>query len=114
MRGLMGPDPGPSNPTSPRRRSRRRAIFYIVLGLLVAALGLLVLGFACHVYCLSLYQRWQGRTTSPGLFARAALATLTEPYFFQLLRQVGAFLGWVAFVRGRIEWAPQREPEVVE
>ena len=42
----MGPDPGLSEPANRSlRRSRRRAIFYIVLGLLVAALGLLVLGW---------------------------------------------------------------------
>ena len=43
----MAPDPGPSSdpPDAPLRRSRRRAIFYIVLGLLVAALGLVFLGW---------------------------------------------------------------------
>ena len=63
---------------------------------------------SCHVYCLFLHQRWQGKPVTARLFGRAALATLTEPYFFQFLRQLGALLGWIAFVRGRIEWAPQR------
>ena len=64
--------------------------------------------FSCHVYCLFLHQRWQKRPVTGRLFGRAALATLTEPYFFQFLRQLGAVLGWFAFVRGRIDWAPQR------
>ena len=64
--------------------------------------------FSCHVYCLFLYHRWQGRPVSVRFFARGALASLTEPYFFQFLRQLGAVLGWIAFVRGRIEWGPER------
>jgi hypothetical protein len=45
------------------------------------------------------------------LYGRALLATLTEPYGFQVFRQLGALLGWIAFLRGRIDWAPQR-PQV--
>ena len=42
----MGPDPGLSEPPNRSlRRSRRRAILYIALGILVAAFGLLVLGW---------------------------------------------------------------------
>lgn len=41
----MSPQPGPSGPNGPRRRSRRRSILYIVLGILVAALGLVILGW---------------------------------------------------------------------
>ena len=67
-----------------------------------------VFDFCCHVYCLSLHQRWQRQPLTARLFGRAALATLTEPYFFQLFRQLGALLGWVAFMRGRVVWAPQR------
>ncbi len=64
--------------------------------------------FCCHTYCLFLHERWARRRVSPRLFARAALATLTEPYFFQIFRQLGALLGWLAFLRGRTEWSPQR------
>ncbi len=80
----------------------------IPVAILAVLAGKFVFDFTCHVYCLFLHQRWQRKPVTPKLFARAALATLTEPYFFQFLRQVGAILGWVAFVRGRIEWAPQR------
>lgn len=81
-------------------------------GIPVAILVLLGVKFAfdfsSHVYCLFLHQRWLKKPVTVRLFARAALATLTEPWFFQLLRQLGAALGWLAFLRGRIDWAPQR------
>ena len=76
---------------------------------ILAALALkFAFDFLCHSYCLSLHQRWQRQPLSARLFFRAALASLTEPYFFQLFRQLGALLGWIAFLRGRAEWAPQR------
>ena len=80
----------------------------IPLAIVAALAGKLVFDFSCHAYCLFLHERWQRRRVSLRLFARAALATLTEPYLFQLFRQLGAVLGWVAFLRGRTEWAPQR------
>ena len=89
-------------------------ILYLVhgRGLPIAILVPLVAKFAydlgCHVYCLFLHERWQRRSMTLRLFARAAVATLTEPYFFQLFRQLGAVLGWVAFLRGGSEWTPQR------
>ncbi len=77
--------------------------------LVVAALlAKFVFDFCCHVYCLSLHQRWQRQPLTGRLFGHAALASLTEPYFFQLFRQTGALLGWIAFLRGRAEWAPRR------
>jgi cellulose synthase/poly-beta-1,6-N-acetylglucosamine synthase-like glycosyltransferase len=80
----------------------------IPLLIIVALIAKFVFDFSCHVYCLFLHQRWQGRRVTARLFARAAFATLTEPYVFQIFRQLGALLGWIAFVRGRIEWTPQR------
>jgi cellulose synthase/poly-beta-1,6-N-acetylglucosamine synthase-like glycosyltransferase len=62
----------------------------------------------CHASCIWMYQRWLGLPVTPGLVARSLLATFTEPIGFQLMRQLGAVAGWVAFLRGRIEWAPQR------
>jgi len=80
----------------------------IPVPILAALAGKLVFDFSCHAYCLFLHERWQRRRVSLRLFLRAALATLTEPYLFQLFRQLGAVLGWVAFLRGRTEWTPQR------
>ena len=78
----------------------------VVLLLLIAKF---VFDFGCHLYSLLLHQRWMAARVTAGLLVRAAVATLSEPFFFQILRQLGAVLGWVAFLRGRIEWAPQRE-----
>ena len=74
----------------------------VIVGLLLFKL---TFDLGAHFYALTLYQRWQGKRIGAG---RALLATLTEPLCFQLLRQVGALLGWIAFLRGRIEWHPQR------
>ena len=60
---------------------------------------------ACHGFCVYLYSRWQGGARSWRSLGRSLVATLTEPFAFQLFRQVGALLGWVAFLRGRIDWA---------
>ncbi|MEO5936903.1 MAG: glycosyltransferase family 2 protein [Terriglobales bacterium] len=54
------------------------------------------------------YQRWQGAAVGKGLWATSVIATLTEPFAFQLLRHTGAILGWIAYLRGRAEWVPQR------
>lgn len=82
-----------------------RGVDRVILAVLAAKF---CLDFACHAYCLFLHQRWQRSRMTLRLFLRAALASLTEPYLFQILRQLGALLGWVAFLRGHIDWAPQR------
>ncbi len=61
-----------------------------------------------HCRAIWTYQRWQGASVSKGLWATSVIATLTEPFVFQLLRHTGALLGWVAFLRGRAQWVPQR------
>jgi cellulose synthase/poly-beta-1,6-N-acetylglucosamine synthase-like glycosyltransferase len=85
---------------------RGRGLPSLVLEVLLAKFAF---DFCCHLYSLFLAQRWQSARVSPGLFTRAALATLSEPFFFQPMRQLGALIGWVAFLRGRVEWTPQRE-----
>jgi cellulose synthase/poly-beta-1,6-N-acetylglucosamine synthase-like glycosyltransferase len=82
-----------------------RGVDRVILAVLAAKF---CLDFACHAYCLFLHERWQRRRMTLRLFLRAALASLTEPYLFQIFRQIGALLGWVAFLRGNIDWAPQR------
>src|SRR6185436_15700651 len=53
-----------------------------VPGAILAVLaGKFAFDFTCHVYCLFLHQRWQKKPVTAKLFARAAFATLTEPYF---------------------------------
>ena len=83
----------------------RRALDPVVVAALVVKFAL---DLAMHARCTFLHARWQGTKLSPRLVARSLLATFTEPFAFQLLRQSGALLGWLAFLRGRIDWAPQR------
>ena len=68
----------------------------------------LLFDLAFHCRAIWTYQRWQGAAAGKGLWARSVIATLTEPFAFQLLRHLGAILGWIAFLRGRAEWVPQR------
>jgi cellulose synthase/poly-beta-1,6-N-acetylglucosamine synthase-like glycosyltransferase len=79
--------------------------------LLVLAGAKFAFDLCCHASCVWMYQRWLGLPVTPGLVARSLLATFTEPLGFQLLRQGGAVAGWIAFLRGRIEWAPQRSAQ---
>ena len=80
----------------------------ITTPILVLVCAKFLFDLGCHAASLTMYQRWLGRSLNARLVARSLLATLTEPLGFQLLRQLGAVLGWVAFLRGRIDWAPQR------
>ncbi len=76
-----------------------------ILGVVIAKL---LFDIACYARCIQLFEQWQGRRPTAGLYGRALAATLLEPVFFQLLRQLGALLGWIAYVRGRIDWKPTR------
>ena len=80
-----------------------------ILGVVIAKL---LFDIACYARCLQLYEQWQGRRPTAGLYGRALAATLLEPVFFQLLRQFGALLGWIAYVRGRIDWKPTRSGSI--
>lgn len=65
-----------------------------------------------HAYSIVIYQRWLGIPLSRKLWLQSLGATLTEPFAFQILRQLGAVLGWLAFLRGKINWMPQRPATV--
>ena len=61
-----------------------------------------------HLWSMSLHRWWQG---GQGVTVLTVIATIGEPILFQPLRQLGAALGWIAFLRGHIDWAPQRPVE---
>jgi hypothetical protein len=59
------------------------------------------LGF--HVWSVHLYRRWVAAET--GLSARGAvLVALIEPFSFQVLRHLGAAIGWLVFLSGYRGW----------
>jgi hypothetical protein len=68
----------------------------------------LIFDLTLHAYSIVLYQRWLGIPLSRKLWIQSLGATLTEPFVFQIMRQLGAVLGWLAFLRRKIDWMPQR------
>ncbi len=81
------------------------------LSLLAAAgavIGIkLVIDLAFHLWSIHLYRRWAGGRQRVHFF-QGLLAALAEPFTFQLLRHLGAALGWVMFVTGRGGWGRQQ------
>ena len=72
----------------------------------------LVFDLTLHAYSIVLYQRWLGIPFSRKLWLQSFAATLSEPFVFQIMRQLGAVFGWVAFLRRKIDWMPQRQVKV--
>jgi len=69
--------------------------------------GKIALDFGFHLWSVHLYRRWTGDRSHTHLFY-AFLASLIEPFSFQLLRHTGASLGWVQFLGGRHHWGVQQ------
>lgn len=78
----------------------------------VIIIGKICLDLAFHLWSVRLYRRWIGDDTS-GSFGWALVAAILEPFSFQLLRHVGAALGWVAFLTGSRRWGAQARTGVV-
>lgn len=87
----------------------RHHLQWVIVELIIAKL---FFDLVLHAYSIVLYQRWLGIPLSKKLWLQSFGATLTEPFAFQLMRQFGAVFGWLAFLRRKIDWHPQR-PVVV-
>jgi cellulose synthase/poly-beta-1,6-N-acetylglucosamine synthase-like glycosyltransferase len=87
----------------------RHSLAIFIVKLIVAKL---VFDLILHAYSIVLYQRWLGIPFSRKLWLQSFGATLTEPFVFQIMRQLGAVFGWVAFLRRKIDWMPQRRVTV--
>lgn len=85
--------------------SIRHSLDIFIVKLLIAKL---IYDLTLHAYSIVLYQRWLGIPFSRKLWVQSLGATLTEPFVFQIMRQLGAVLGWLAFLRRKIDWMPQR------
>jgi len=83
----------------------RHGLAPLIIKLIVAKL---VFDLVLHAYAIVLYQRWLGIPLTRKLWLQSFGATLSEPFVFQILRQLGAVFGWLAFLRQRIDWHPQR------
>lgn len=78
---------------------------------LVGAIGLVVFGkialdIGFHLWGVLLYRRWTGGRHPVG-FGAALLASVIEPFSFQILRHLGAALGWVTVLTGNRTWGTQ-------
>ncbi len=102
-------------------------VYYIAhgsLGVLVPVgeiiVAKIVIDLVFHMWSVHLYRGW-AEGDAPGVAAGQAsparapraslgyglLASLAEPFTFQILRHTGAAWGWVAFLTGERKWAKQ-------
>ena len=65
-----------------------------------------------HLWSIRLYRRWTGLRSTTNA-ASAMLAALAEPFSFQLLRHLGAALGWYYFLTGRQRWGRQKRSALI-
>jgi len=81
--------------------------FTILLPVLAIIFGKIAIDLAFQSWSVHLYRRWSGDKTTSS-FGMALLASILEPFSFQLMRHAGATLGWVYFLLKRSEWGAQR------
>jgi cellulose synthase/poly-beta-1,6-N-acetylglucosamine synthase-like glycosyltransferase len=67
----------------------------------------ILIDFSFQIWAVHLYRRWLD-DKSAASFGQAFLASLIEPFSFQLLRHVGAIWGWAAFLGGSQTWGAQK------
>lgn len=65
-----------------------------------------LLDLAFHLWALRAYRQWVGRSARTA-WIWALLAALLEPFSFQILRHLGASMGWLVFLTGRQQWGRQ-------
>ncbi|HEX7819820.1 MAG TPA: glycosyltransferase [Sphingobium sp.] len=85
--------------------------FAVALPILYIMVAKVVLDLIFHLWSLRRYTAWTGQ--AEGLASGPALlASLLEPFTFQLLRHAGALWGWVAFLTGRSTWNRQKRTAI--
>ena len=72
----------------------------------------IAIDLAFHLWSVHLYRRWTGATTQVG-FGAALAAALAEPFTFQILRHLGAALGWVTFLTRQRDWGTQKRTAAI-
>jgi len=85
--------------------------YVIALPILIIMIAKIVLDLSFHLWSLGIYKRWTGQSRGLEL-APAILASITEPFGFQLLRHAGAVWGWIAFLTGRERWSRQERTAI--
>jgi cellulose synthase/poly-beta-1,6-N-acetylglucosamine synthase-like glycosyltransferase len=70
---------------------------HVLLPVAGIILGKIAIDLGFHLWSVHLYRRWTGDRTSSA-FSYAVMAAVIEPFSFQLLRHLGAAMGWVVFL----------------
>jgi cellulose synthase/poly-beta-1,6-N-acetylglucosamine synthase-like glycosyltransferase len=86
--------------------------FVLIWPILAIMLAKIVIDLSFHFWSITLYRRWSGGMLPKGA-ARIFLASLIEPFSFQLLRHLGATWGWIAFLTGRSTWGRQERKGIL-
>jgi len=86
--------------------------FTIALSALGVIAAKIAIDLAFHTWSIHLYRRWSGDTRQTGL-AQALLASILEPFTFQLMRHSGAAIGWLHFLTRRHTWGVQQRSGIV-
>lgn len=79
---------------------------HIVGPVLTIIVAKIVIDLAFHFWSIHLYRRWTGDKATANLW-HAFLASIVEPFSFQLMRHAGAAWGWFHFLTGRRHWGRQ-------
>jgi len=66
----------------------------------------IALDLCFHLWSVLVFRRWLGVTARTSL-PSAVLASLIEPFCFQILRHLGAASGWIVYLTGRSSWGRQ-------
>lgn len=85
--------------------------FRIALSILVIMVAKVIVDLAFHLWSIRLYERWTRRPDRMGL-GRAVVASILEPFTFQLLRHAGAIWGWWTFLTGKESWGRQKRTAI--
>ncbi|MFW2830038.1 glycosyltransferase family 2 protein [Sphingomonas sp. ID0503] len=86
----------------------RLALVWTVVAVMAAKVAV---DLAFHLWSIGIYKRWTGQKKGLEL-GPALVASILEPFTFQLLRHAGAAWGWLAFLRGRETWVKQKRTAV--
>lgn len=84
---------------------------FVASAVLAVMLAKVAVDLGYHLWSIHLYTRWTGKAEGLSL-GQAVIASLLEPFTFQLLRHVGALWGWHAFLTGRETWGWQQRTAI--
>jgi len=85
----------------------------VVGTIVLLMLAKVVIDLTFHLWSITLYRRWTGQGDGLGL-GPALIASIFEPFTFQLLRHAGACWGWIAFLRGGGGWGKQTRTAIAQ